>query len=233
VIPKSHTCTWKLQLEGFSGFLQVVYTCCLFNGVAGNHIPHLTLVAREGLNQHRLLTQRSGGCSAHPQRGAPARMMGWLRGLCLSTNSEKMYLSTTTMHFTSICCHHCQHQVPTAPAQPHYTHQIWLAQVFPGGGLKEQMTTTNPPPPSRQRAGVLHVTPARFSAGSGEQPRAQAVSVPPEPCPHLWAHTLNVTMFPTAVPHEAPYAGSFCLITAKSRQFWSILMMHPHSPALP
>lgn len=49
-------CTWKLQLEGFSGFCKLCVHVCLFNSVvAGNSIPHVTFAAREGV-------QTSMGC---------------------------------------------------------------------------------------------------------------------------------------------------------------------------
>lgn len=67
-------------------------------------------------------------------------------------------------------------------------------------GIKEQMNPPKAPPTAGQRAGALHVTPARFSAGPGEQLRAQTVSGPPKPRLHLQARTFDVTTFPTAVP---------------------------------
>lgn len=179
-----------------------MWTCYLFNSVlAGNRVPHLTFVAREGVHTSvGCLHKIREDAVLSPKRGVPARVTGWLPGLRSSSppKSEKIHLSIMTMYFTAVCCRGCHRRVP---AQPHRVRRPWPAHAVPGGGVKEQMTPPKSPPTAGSCAGALRVTPARRPAGPGEQPRAQTVpDTPTQPRPHPWACTLHVTVFSAAGP---------------------------------
>lgn len=132
----------------------------------------------------------------------------------------------TTIYCPAICC---QHQVPAVPA-----HTPDLACTsFSWGRHKGANEPPQSPSDSRPACWGTPCHPSEVSCGAGRAAKGPDSVWPPQTTsPLAGSHVRCHRVSHCSSPREAACNGSLCLITANSRQFWSIRMMHPHSPAL-